>query len=462
MDKREEGKQSFGLHCATSNYFQDRNDHDVQAHIALIQAIKTAPTSDPACLYGLVGDVARIGSEGTETNPLAIALNFIAYLSCALGRGPYIAVGNTRHHARQYCLHIGRSGRGRKGDALSIVLRIDQALRDVDASFAPTVHRGGLSTREGLIMLFHDGFNRGKLEVPAVEDKRLWIVESEFANVLHRSRRDGSTLSTALRDCWDGVGVKPAIKFNRISVTNPHLCLSGAISPTELISMINMREITNGFANRFMMVWAERTGIVPFPKETPQSAVAELAARTYEILQYVQANRNRSGDRLRVEMSSHARWHYAQLYRGELNEDLSSEIVNALLERRAPMLLRLAMLFALTDQQLRIDCSHLDAALAWLRLGTATVRYIFGGAQVTRESARVLEIANRITAFLGQQGLATRRDITVKCFQGHVSKKIIDAAIAHLEQGVPSRILVEKSHRPKESPGAPTTTYRLA
>jgi hypothetical protein len=36
-------------------------------------------------------------------------------------------IGNTRHHARLFCLHIGRSGRGRKGDAVSLVLRIDQA-----------------------------------------------------------------------------------------------------------------------------------------------------------------------------------------------------------------------------------------------------------------------------------------------------------------------------------------------
>lgn len=78
---------------------------------------RNAPQPDPICLYGLVGDVARAGSDGTETNAHAIAANFMAYLSCAVGRGVYLPVGNTRHHARLFCLHIGRSGRGRKGDA---------------------------------------------------------------------------------------------------------------------------------------------------------------------------------------------------------------------------------------------------------------------------------------------------------------------------------------------------------
>ena len=45
---------------------------------------RNAPDADPACLYGLIGDVARAGSEGTETNAVAIAANFMAYLSCEL------------------------------------------------------------------------------------------------------------------------------------------------------------------------------------------------------------------------------------------------------------------------------------------------------------------------------------------------------------------------------------------
>lgn len=273
---------------------------------ALVVAPRNAPQPDPACLYGLVGDVARAGSDGTETNPYAIAANFMAYLSCAIGRNPYLPIGNTWHHARLFVLHIGRSGRGRKGDALSLVLRIDQALRELSGTHAPQIHRGGLSSREGLAALIHDGYTQGRLEVAPIRDKRLWVVESEFANVLHQGRRHGNTLSAALRDCWDGVSIKPATKSNRLYASDPHVCLSGAISPGELLALMKTRELTNGFANRFLMVWAERSQVLPFPKATPQTTVDGLAQRVLKVLEFAGADDHDGRDGLRVELTPQA------------------------------------------------------------------------------------------------------------------------------------------------------------
>ena len=355
--------------AATTASENEASDVPMVAH-------RNPPQPDPACLYGLIGDVALAGSDTSETNPYAIAANFMAYLSCAIGRSAYLPIGNTWHHTRLFCLHIGRSGRGRKGDALSLVMRLDQALRELNADVAPQIHRGGLSTREGLVALIHDGYKHGAQEVAPIEDKRLWVVESEFANVLHQSRRGGNTLSAALRDCWDGVSLKPATKTNRLSASQPHLCLSGAISPTELMGLMTVREMTNGFANRFMMVWAERSQLLPFPKATSQVKVDSLAKRVLEILEFVRADEYHVRDVLRLELTAQAQWRYAHLYRGELNDD-GSDLVSGLLERRAPMLLRLAMLFALSDLQLHIDVVHIDAAMAWMQYVAASVRYVF-------------------------------------------------------------------------------------
>jgi len=399
---------------STGLEIDDQADHVLPAH-------RNAPQPDLECLYGLIGEVAHAGSDGTETNAFAIAANFMAYLSCAIGRGVYLPIGNTRHHTRLFCLHIGRSGRGRKGDAVSLVLRIDTALRSIDESFAPQIHRGGLSTREGLAALIHDGFKHGRNEVGAIEDKRLWVVESEFANVLHQGRRDGNTLSAALRDCWDGVDLKPATKSNQVHASDPHVCLSGAISPSELTGLMSSREMSNGFANRFLMIWAERTRILPFPKETPQAVVEDLARRTLDVLTFVNANQTDMCEHMRMEMSAQAQWRYAQLYRGELHEDLGAGVVASLLERRAPMLLRLAMLMALTDLQTRIDAEHIDAAMAWIRHATGSVRYVFVSATEEAKLAQALELSNRVLAFLGERGQATRSQINAECFRGKVS-----------------------------------------
>lgn len=53
-------------------------------------------------MYALIGDVAGADSDGTETNAVAIAANFIAYLSCGVGRSAHLPIGNTRHHARLF------------------------------------------------------------------------------------------------------------------------------------------------------------------------------------------------------------------------------------------------------------------------------------------------------------------------------------------------------------------------
>lgn len=422
---------------------------------------RNAPVPDPLCLYGLIGEIAKAGSTDNETNPYAIAANAIAYLSAAIGRGAFMAVGNTWHHPRMYSLHIGRSSRGRKGDAVALITRINYVLRTIDEYAAPQVHRGGLSSREGLIFLIHDGFKEGKTEVEPIHDKRLWVVESEFANVLHQGKRDGNTLSPALRDCWDGVSLKPATKSNRLYATDPHVNLSAAITPTELHSLMQSRELTNGFANRFLMFWAERTHMVPFPLTTNQDDVVALARRIYEVLMFCKSTEYANKDHLRVTLSDDAKRLYDKLYRTELNDTSAGEKITSLIERRAPMLLRLAMLFALTDLSTIVEPKHIHAGLAWIRFSVDSIKFVFSSAIDEVEVAETVDTADKIVSYLAENGDTTRWDLSSKCFRGHVSKSRIDHAIDELLASNPPRIQVESIPRPKSSPGSPTKKYKL-
>lgn len=431
--------------------FEAAEDDGVDRH-------RNAPRPDPACLYGLVGDVARAGAATTEANAYAIAANVLGYLGVCVGRGPFMYVGNTKHHARLFLMHVGRSGRGRKGDAVSLVSRVDMALRELAPDAAPQVHRGGLSSREGLAYLVHDGYREGKTEVDPVLDKRLLVVESEFANILHQSKREGNTLSPALRDCWDGVSIRPATKGNRMWATNPHVGMLAAVTPAELRDLMAQRELTNGFANRFGIFWAERERIIPFPRATPQEAVDGLAQRVLDVLRFCQAERWAERDHLRMELSPEARARYEVLYCGELNDDSAGERINALLERRAPMLLRIAMILALTDMTATIEAHHVDAALAWVRYFTDSVKFIFASAVEEEQTAKTNDAAEAIVKFLSERGRATRWELSRDCFKGHASKDELDTAIDLLLTATPPRIVIEM----ERGKGRPTKFYQLA
>ena len=424
------------------------------------------PRPSEAMLYGLAGDVGRTAAATTEANPYAVCMSFMSFLSGMAGRDIYLPVGNTRHHPRLFTLHVGRSSRGRKGDALSLVHRIRHAIdkrefehRTIGGSLLGQVHTGGLSTREGLVMFIHDGYLQGKEETPAVEDKRLWIVESEFSNVLHQSKRDGNTLSASLRDAWDGVSIKPATKSFRTWASNPHIAIAAAITPTELVELMKARELSNGFANRFIIFWAERELLIPFPRATSEAALLEMVERTEKVLRFMKGDYPASKDNRSMAMSHEARAAYERLYRG-LNATTGSARLDGILERRAPMLLRMAMLFAMTDLTLTIEVHHIEAAQSWVAYWVDSVRYVFGEAADEASIAERQESADKLLAYLTQKGEATRTEITVECFNKHAPPGGLDAVIAELLNATPPKIVTMKRPRPSGNPGSPTTIYR--
>ena len=98
----------------------------------------------------------------------------------------------------------------------------------------------------------------------------------------------------------------------------------------------------------------------------------------------------------------------------------------------APMLLRLAMIFALCDLQTQIDVQHIQAAMGWIRHGVESAKFVFVKASDAADSARTNAAVKKIVDFLRVKGQSTRWQITSECFQGHASKSTIDAALERL------------------------------
>ena len=419
-----------------STHFLNGLAHDFNHDDMIEDVVIAPPQPTPGMFYGFVGELAAIAAKGTEINPVAAATVFLSFLGANVGRDTFLFINNTYHHPRLFTLHIGRSGRGGKGDSQSLTKRIRQRIEELDGGLLGQTYTGGLSSREGLAALIHDGYG----ESPAIIDKRLWLIESEFSNVLHQSKREGNTLSSALREVWDGGDIKPATKSKPVGVTNPHIGIHANITPLELNGLLSSREMSNGFANRFLMIFSENVGYVPFPSPTPQRLVEELADKTIDIIHYAKGGYPNRINGLEMNLSQAAKALYEEVYR-ELRQPLDGDFITAILERRAPYALRLAMLFALTDQTRVIEACHLHAALEWVNYAVNTVKFVFADKANNQQQAETRNNAARIMAFLRlRPNGAGMRDLINECFQKNGSSEKINSALSYLLAENPPRI----------------------
>ena len=94
-------------------------------------------------------------------------------------------------------------------------------------------------------------------------DPRLLVVESEFARILAVSKREGSTLSTLLRQAWDGGRLQVRSRGGTAVAEGAHLVVIGHITKPELLARVAESDIHGGLLNRFLIVEAERSKLLP-------------------------------------------------------------------------------------------------------------------------------------------------------------------------------------------------------
>ena len=387
------------------------------------------PEPTPEMFFGIAGEVGQAAAHGTEVNQVAAQLFYMTMLSAAVGRDVYLSVGNTFHHCRIFAAHVGRTGKGRKGDAQGAGKRIRQDIPDHFSELGH-FHSGGLSSREGLAGAIQDNNSEGD---GGTDDKRLFVIESEFVNVLSQSRREGNTLSAALRDAWDGSDIKPLVKHSPTHCTAPHLAIWANITPRELQRMMTESDVSNGFLNRFLFVWAERTGLIAIPRRMDDVLVREFADRTVDIVKFARGAYPASKNTRRMTLSRDAEVVYERHYR-DLCESDAPELVATLLERAAPYALRMAMLFALTDRSLVIEVRHLTAALSWVAYCSESVEYIFNRAEAVTEHEQIRGDSEKLVEYLTDRNdkTATRTQISVDCFQRHRTRARLDELLKSL------------------------------
>jgi hypothetical protein len=336
-----------------------------------------------AALHGIAGEIVALIAPHTEADPAALLMLTLAACGCAIGLAPHARVGATRHPARLFVAIVGASAKARKGTAQA---EVDRVMAAADEEWARRCRTSGLSSGEGLIWAVHDEVTehvaiREKGRVtgyedlvthPAVDDKRLLVIEAELSSPIRRMAGETNTLSPLLRLAWDTGDLRVMTTGRRqrpVTATGAHLCIVGHITEAELLRVLDATDLANGFANRFLFVCARRSRLLPFGGALADADVLPIARRLGALL-----NTARTRGRLDMDMEAAARWTevYAELAEAEPG------MLGAIVARGEAHTLRLALLYALLDGDDRIRLPHLEAARAVWRYCHDSARYIFG------------------------------------------------------------------------------------
>jgi len=211
----------------------------------------------------------------------------------------YINVGSTKHFTNLFSTIVGESAQARKGTATTEVV---QFLRRVTAEIGSRISPG-LSSGEGLVEAVRDERlelipsklkdkpAEWKLVDAGVADKRLLVVENEFAQALQSMARTGNTLSPVLRQAWDGQPLGVLARSNKNRCENPHISLLASIKIEELKKLLTSADRTYGFGNRFLWPCARRARSLPYGGKVDQTALSDLAAKVLDALQWAQGGR---------------------------------------------------------------------------------------------------------------------------------------------------------------------------
>jgi len=381
-----------------------------------------------AAFCGLAGEIVRRIAPHTEADEAALLGTNLVYYGNCVGRSPHFQIGGDRHATNLNISLVGPTA-SRKGSAERT---IGQPYREADPYWYGRCINSGLSSGEGIIHAVRDAVwetratrRNGEtttdevLVDAGVEDKRLLVIQEEFAGALKAMERHGNTLSAIMRQAYDGLTLRTMTK-TPMQATDPHISCIFHIGKYELNLTFGTVESANGLGNRIIWVWVKRSKSLPHGGSLNADELLSLVDRLAAVIQF-----GRSVGRMIRSPEANEIWESEY-------PRLSAErpgLYGCMVARAAPQVLRMSMIYALMDGLDFIMPEHLLAALEYWRYSDESVRFIFGGRLGDPVADRILESLR--TA--GIEGL-TRSEIS-EVLQRNTQSHAIEASLQMLVDG---------------------------
>jgi hypothetical protein len=375
----------------------------------------------PEAFHGAAGDFVKLIAPHSEADEVALLVDLLTTFGNMVGPGPYFMAGRTKHAPRLYTVIVGNTARARKGTSRDEVAALTNDLGEELWLFDSV--KTGLSSGEGLV----GAMEVGPDFIPV--EPRLFITEPEFARVLVVMKREGNTLSALVRTLWDS-GTTGILVKKSIRIRGAHVSILAHITVEELLRHMTETEMASGFANRFNWHWVKRSQRLPLTstplKDDYEKIVTRLQANLSSAKLVAEMRRSREADEMWVEIYN------------AFDDDVGG-MVGMLMARAEAQLLRLSMLYALTDGSHVIEVEHLVAAVAVWEHNARSINRIFGGRLGDSPGDRILAALDDA----GEDGL-TLTEIHVDVFQRNMRAPELHAVLRDLE----SKGLIESEKEP--------------
>lgn len=402
------------------------------------------PMSDKA-FYGLAGDTVRSIEPHSESDRTALLMNFLTGFGNVIGDGSFFKVEADIHPMRLNCVLVGGTSKARKGTSWGYIKNL---FHTIDPDWTERIQTG-LSSGEGLIWTVRDRIERTSpirekgritgyetvLVDEGVTDKRLLVIEGEFATTLRVMEREGNTLSPVIRCAWDTGNLQTLTKNSPAKSSGAHISIIGHITREELTRYLTATECGNGFGNRFLFLCVQRSKSLPFGGNIQEVNFEPLLKRLRDVVSF-----GRIPGQITWHKNTRPLW--AEIYPA-LSEGKPG-LIGALTARAEAYVTRLSCVYALLDGTKEIRKEHLEASIAIWDYCEDSVRHIF-------QNMTGDPLANEILSALMKNPDGMTRTEIYNYFQRNKSKDRIEQALEILSStGRARKVTIETGGRDKE------------
>ena len=316
-------------------------------------------------------------------------------------------VDAARHGLNLFVVLVGDSSKARKGTSWNQIARL---FAEVDHPWLSTRVTSARLTASCLVHALRD-------QHPPT-DRPLLALSEEFASILHTLKRANGHLSLMLRCAWDS-GHLPTLDLHQhLQATGTHTSLIAHITQRELAQNLHRTEAQNGFANRCLWVWVQRSNCLPEGGNLSANELSAVACELRRALDWATA-----APEVLFQRDRAARELWQDRY--SALSQLRPGLRGAATSRAEAQVLRLSAIYAALDSTSIIGLPHLQAALAVWDYCYASASLLFGMSTGDPIADRIREAIEASDAGLSKHQIR-------RLFHGHLEAYRIDAALENL------------------------------